>query len=64
MGGAHRFLREFGGTLTPIYRYRMDRTPLRWQDQRENLTDWVRAKLRQMPRPVETLVRRIVGKRV
>ena len=62
LGGAHRFLREFGGTLTPVYRYRLDRTPLRRHDLRENLTDWGRAKLRQMPRPVENAVRRIAGK--
>ncbi len=62
LGGAHRFLREFGGTLTPVYRYRLDRTALRRHDLRENLTDWGRAKLRQMPRPVENAVRRIAGK--
>jgi hypothetical protein len=64
LGGAHRFLREFGGTVTPIYRYRLDRTPLRQHDLRENLMDWGRTKLRQMPRPLEAAVRRIVGKPV
>jgi CelD/BcsL family acetyltransferase involved in cellulose biosynthesis len=62
LGGAHRFLREFGGTITPVYRYRLDRTRLRRHDLRENLTDWGRAKLRQMPRPVEKAVRRLAGK--
>jgi len=62
LGGAHRFLREFGGTLTPVYRYRLDRTRLRQHDLRENLTDWGRATLRQMPRPLETAVRKIAGK--
>jgi CelD/BcsL family acetyltransferase involved in cellulose biosynthesis len=62
LGGAHKFLREFGGTLTPIYRYRLDRTHLRRHDLRENLADWGRATLRQMPRPLETAVRKIAGK--
>jgi hypothetical protein len=62
LGGAHRFLREFGGTLTPIYRYRLDRTRLRQHDLRENLMDWGRTTLRQMPRPLETAVRKITGK--
>jgi len=62
LGGTHRFLREFGGTLTPIYRYRLDRTHLRRHDLRENLMDWGRANLRRMPRPVETAVRKIAGK--
>jgi hypothetical protein len=62
LGGAHRFLREFGGSLTPVYRYRLDRTRLRRHDLRENLTDWGRAALRKMPRPLEIAVRRIAGK--
>jgi hypothetical protein len=62
LGGAHRFLREFGGTLTPIYRYRLDQTWLRQHDRREELTDWGREKLRQMPPPVEKAIRRIFGK--
>ena len=62
LGGAHRFLREFGGTLTPVYRYRLDRTRLRRHDLQENLTDWGRATLRQMPRPLEAAVRKIAGK--
>lgn len=36
---AHRFLREFGGTLTPVYRYRLDRTHLHRHDLGENLAD-------------------------
>jgi Acetyltransferase (GNAT) domain len=62
LGGAHRFLREFGGTLTPIYRYRLDRTPLRRHDRGEILMDWGRTTLCQMPRPLETAVRKIAGK--
>jgi hypothetical protein len=62
LGGAHPFLREFGGTLAPTYRYRLDRTFLRQHDMKENLMTWGRTRLRQMPAPLEIAVRRIAGK--
>jgi hypothetical protein len=62
LGGAHRFLREFGGTLTPIYRYRRDQTRWRQHDLRERIADHGRQTLRTMPKPVEKAVRRILGK--
>jgi Acetyltransferase (GNAT) domain len=62
LGGMHRFLREFGGTVTPIYRYRLDRTWLRRHDRCEQLADRGREKLREMPKPVEKVVRRVLGK--
>jgi lipid II:glycine glycyltransferase (peptidoglycan interpeptide bridge formation enzyme) len=62
LGGAHRFLREFGGTLTPIYRHRLDRTWLRQLDRREELRDWGRERLRHLPPGVEKAVRRILWK--
>jgi hypothetical protein len=62
LGGAHRFLREFGGTLTPIYRHRLDRTWLRQHDRREELRDWGRERLRHLPPGVEKAIRRILGK--
>jgi len=64
LGGAHRFLREFGGTVTPIYRYRLDRTFLRRHDLKENLMSWGRTKLRQMPAPLEIAVRKVAGKKL
>lgn len=64
LGGAHRFLREFGGTVTPIYRYRLDRTFLRRHDRKESLMTWGRTKLRHMPAPLETAVRKIAGKQL
>jgi len=63
LGAAHRFLREFGGALTPIYRYRLDRTLLRRHDLEEKLTDWGRGKLHQMPLPIENAIRKLTGKR-
>ena len=35
LGGSHQFLREFGGRIVPIWRFRVDRTLLRRHDLRE-----------------------------
>lgn len=64
LGGTHRFLREFGGTMAPIYRYRLDRTFLRQYEMKEKLMEWGRIKLRQMPAPIETAVRKVSGKKL
>lgn len=61
-GGAHTFLRRFGGEVAPVYRYRMDRTWLRRHDFRETMSDWGREWLKRMPKPVEQEVRRVLGK--
>lgn len=61
-GGAHLFLRRFGGTLVPIHRYRIDRTWLRRFDLRDAVFDFGRNNLHRMPTPVEKTVRRILGK--
>jgi hypothetical protein len=46
MGGAHHFLREYGGTLTPIHRARRDFSLMRRHDLEERLLEagqrWVR----------------------
>lgn len=62
MGGAHRFLREFGGSSVPIFRYRLDRTLLSRHDRKEALIDASRAYLKRLPPPWETRIRRILGK--
>jgi hypothetical protein len=61
-GGAHTFLRRFGGEVAPVYRYRLDRTWLRRHDFRETMSDWGREWLKKMPKPVEQEVRRVLGK--
>jgi hypothetical protein len=61
-GGGHRFAREFGGTLTPVYRYRLDRTRLHRYDAWERLINTGREVLRTMPRPIEEAVRQLLGK--
>jgi Acetyltransferase (GNAT) domain len=62
LGGAHPFLRRFGGTVIPIVRYRLDRTALHRHDLRERVADMSRDALRRMPPSVGKRVRRLLGK--
>lgn len=43
LGGAHPFLRRSGGTVVPIYRYRLDRTFLRHHDLADGIGALARA---------------------
>jgi len=49
LGGAHSFLKRFGGTVVPILRYRLDRTWLRRHDLREGVQDMGRRIARKLP---------------
>jgi hypothetical protein len=62
LGGAHQFLRRFGGTVVPVVRYRLDRTWLRRHELRETLLDLGRGTMQKMPPGVEKTVRRVLGK--
>jgi lipid II:glycine glycyltransferase (peptidoglycan interpeptide bridge formation enzyme) len=62
LGGAHRFLREFGGRLVPILRYRVDRTLFHQHDLRETAMDMARSSLTKVPQPVERMIRKILRK--
>ncbi len=62
LGGAHRFLREFGGEVVPIYRYRLDRTVLRHHDFQEAFLDMARSGFHMLPYPAQKNVRRLLGK--
>jgi hypothetical protein len=62
LGGMHPFLKGFGRTIAPIYRYRLDRTRLHRHDVGETISDWSREGLKRMPKPVEQTVRRVLGK--
>jgi hypothetical protein len=64
MGGSHRFLREFGGAIIPIVRYRMDRTLLRRYDRYEQVVDTARACMARLPAPWEQRIRGWIGKEV
>ncbi|HEX6879530.1 MAG TPA: GNAT family N-acetyltransferase, partial [Terriglobales bacterium] len=44
MGAAHPFLRHFGGTVVPLYRYRRDQTVLR----RYDVSEWAIGTLRRI----------------
>lgn len=63
LGGAHTFHKRFGGTLVPIFRYRIDRTLLRRHDLKEAATDTVRAGFRRLPRPLQKVARQILDKK-
>jgi Acetyltransferase (GNAT) domain len=62
LGGTHSFLRGFGRTIAPVYRYRLDRTFLRQHDLRDAMSyigdEW----RKRMPKPVKQQVRRILAK--
>jgi hypothetical protein len=62
MGGAHRFLREFGGSTIPIHRYRLDRSFLSRHDRKEALLDFGRTCLLKLPPKTERAIRRILHK--
>ncbi|HEX5234142.1 MAG TPA: GNAT family N-acetyltransferase [Silvibacterium sp.] len=64
MGGSHRFLREFGGTMVPIIRYRWDRTLLRRHDRREDLVEAGRRCMSKLPPVWERKVRELIGKQL
>jgi hypothetical protein len=48
MGGAHPFLRKSGGTVVPIYRYRLDRSFLQHHSFREHIRGKIKAKVQGM----------------
>ncbi len=60
LGGAHLFLRKMGGTIQPIYRYRLDRTWLRRLQIEESLRRAGRAIFDVMPELCRTQVRRVL----
>ncbi|MGH9529885.1 MAG: GNAT family N-acetyltransferase [Terriglobales bacterium] len=62
LGGAHNFLRRFGGTVVPIVRYRRDRTWMRKHDLRETAQDISREALKKMPPPLAKAVRKAFTK--
>lgn len=63
LGGAHEFLLRFGGTVVPIYHYRLDRTFFRHHDLKERLGSKARSLLRNAPPGVEDTVRKLLNKK-
>ena len=62
LGGAHPFLLKYGGTVVPIYRYRLDRTFLRRHELSEDLGQKARVLITSMPPPLEAAIRRVLRK--
>ena len=59
LGGAHQFLRKWGGSVMPIYRYRLDRTFLRRHDMKESAAGMARRLLVSMPPPLQGTVKKM-----
>jgi hypothetical protein len=59
LGGAHPFLRKWGGTVMPIYRYRLDRTLFRRHNLKESIAGMARNMLRRMPVPLQGRIRKL-----
>ena len=62
LGGAHFFLRTFGGQLLPTYRYRLDRSIFRRHDVREGLRTALTGLFRKLPDSIQAYVRRAASK--
>jgi hypothetical protein len=62
LGGTHTFLRGFGKTIAPVYRYRLDRTFLRQHDLRDTVSDLGNEWRKKMPKQVKQQVRRVFAK--
>jgi hypothetical protein len=60
LGGAHLFLRKMGGSIAPVYRYRLDRTWLRRYDLKEALGKSLRTMFNAVPDGLKTQVRRVL----
>jgi hypothetical protein len=58
LAGTHPFLRGFGKTVAPVYRYRLDRTWLRQYDLREAVVDLGT----RLPKPLKQQIRRVLAK--
>lgn len=64
LGGSHRFLREFGGEMAPVYRYQLDKTWLRRHERREQLVEAGGALMRRLPVRWQQAVRKLLGKEI
>jgi hypothetical protein len=58
LGGSHLFVRRMGGSIVPVYRYRVDRTLLHRYDIKEALAQSGRSMFNALPGSLKTQVRR------
>jgi hypothetical protein len=57
LGGAHLFLRRFGGTVTSTFEYRFDRTFGKRLEMREKLVDAASWSWHHLPKPLKSRLR-------
>jgi hypothetical protein len=57
LGGAHLFLRQFGGTIVNTYQYRLDRTLGKRIEMRERLVAAARWSWKRLPDPIRTRIK-------
>jgi len=57
LGGAHLFLRRFGGTIANTFEYRLDRTFGKRLEMREKLVDAARWSWHHLPQPLKSRLR-------
>ena len=62
MGGAHLFLRRFGGEIVSTYRYKIDRSFLKIHNLSEAAKDFSIKTYRSLPQPVKTKLKQVLGK--
>lgn len=62
LGGAHGFLRRFGGTVVPVVRYRLDRSLLRRHDVRDAFLRLSRETVHHMPPALGKSILRVLGR--
>jgi hypothetical protein len=60
LGGAHLFLRKMGGSISPVYRYRLDRTWLHRYELKETLRKSARTIFNAIPGDLKTQIRRVI----
>ena len=60
LGGAHFFLRNWGGTIVPICRYTLDRSFLRRHHLKEDITRVAGQVVNRMPQPFGPAIRRVL----
>ena len=62
MGGAHLFLRHFGGEIVPTFRYKQDRSFLKIHDLKEAASDLTVSAYLKLPQPVKSKIKKILGR--
>lgn len=62
MGGAHLFLRRFGGEIVPTYRYKIDRSLLKIHNLSEAAKDFGIRTYRSLPQPVKAKLKQVLGR--